>query len=59
MIDQLVLKKLANGPLYARTFHAVKPIVARLIARGKIIRVAPPGGKARNMLALAQEIERD
>lgn len=52
MVDDLVLKKLASGPLYARSFHTVKPVVARLIAAGKIRRVAPPGGKAKNMLEL-------
>lgn len=52
MIDDLVLKKLANGPLYARSFHTVKPVVARLIAAGKIRRIAPPGSKSKNMLEL-------
>lgn len=54
-IDALILRKLANGPLYARTFHAAKPVVERLIRLGKVERCAPPGGRGKNMVRLAQK----
>lgn len=54
-IDALVLRKLANGPLYARSFHTVKPVVARLIAAGKVERCAPEGSHMKNMLRLVNQ----
>jgi len=53
-IDGFVLKRLAKGPVYARSFHAVKPVVERLIAAGKIERCAPEGGRMKNMLRLKE-----
>lgn len=55
-IEALILRKLANGPLYARTFHTVKPVVDRLVKQGRVLRVAPVGGKAKNMLELPRAV---
>lgn len=53
-IEKLILRKLANGPQWARSFHTVKPVVERLVARGTIKRVAPQGKRQKNMLALKE-----
>jgi hypothetical protein len=50
--EALILKKLANGPLYIRSFQRVKPVLDRMIERGAVRRVAPDGMRARNMVAL-------
>lgn len=51
-IEQLILRKLAKGPVYARTFHLAKPVVNRLVAAGKVRRVAPAGSRIKNMIEL-------
>ena len=52
MIERLIMDKLRKGPVYARSFHAAKPVVQALIKRGLIRRVAPPGGRGKNMLEI-------
>lgn len=54
-LEALVLQKLAAGPMYAKSFRHVKPVVLRLIASGKVQRVAPPGLLKRNMIALTPD----
>jgi len=56
-IEHLILRKLAKGPQWARSFHAAKPVVDRLVARGLVRRVAPEGKKQRNMLELVELVE--
>lgn len=46
------LRKLAKGPVYARTFHLAKPVVNRLVAAGKVRRIAPAGSRTKNMIEL-------
>jgi hypothetical protein len=53
-IEQLILRKLAAGPCWARSFHTAKPVVDRLVARGLVRRVAPEGKRQKNMLALVE-----
>ena len=53
-IEQLILRKLASGPKWSQSFHNVKPVVNRLVARGLVRRVAPEGKKQRNMLELVE-----
>lgn len=54
-IEKMIIAKLKRGPLYARTFHLAKPVVNRLVARGIVKRIAPPGSKSKNMLALVAD----
>ena len=54
-IESLILRKLANGPQWARSFHTVKPVVDRLVARGLVRRIAPEGKMQRNMLELVEK----
>ena len=53
-IERFILRKLAKGPQWARSFHTAKPVVDRLVARGLVRRVAPEGKKQRNMLELVE-----
>lgn len=54
-LEIVVLRRLARGPLYFRTLRHVRPIVFRLIDRGLVRPVAPPGGAGRNMVELTRE----
>lgn len=58
-IEQLILRKLAAGPCWARSFHTAKPVVDRLVARGLVRRVAPEGKRQKNMLALVETPDAD
>jgi hypothetical protein len=51
-IEIMVLKRLAAGPKYMRSFQAAKPVVERMISLGHIERCRPDGGTARNMIKL-------
>lgn len=53
-IEQLILRRLAKGPVYARTFHLAKPVVNRLVAQGKVRRIASDGSRIKNMIALVE-----
>ena len=53
-IEAIILRKLENGPLYAKTFHHAKPVVDRLVRQGRICRVAPDGSRMKNMIALTE-----
>lgn len=51
--EAMIIARLANGPLYVRSFQRVKPLLDRMIERGTLRRVAPLGSRARNMVELA------
>lgn len=53
-VDKAILRSLRAGPAWARSFQYVKPALERLIAEGLVQRVAPPGQRARNMVALVE-----
>ena len=53
-IEQLILAKLRNGPVYAQSLRNAKPVVASLVARGIIRRVASPSGH-KNMLEIVND----
>ena len=45
-IEAMVIKRLANGPRHGKIFVHCKPVVARMVAQGKIERVNVGGGAA-------------
>lgn len=49
-----VAADLSQGPAWARSFQDCKSVVAAMIADGEVDRVAPPGGRFRNMIALTE-----
>ena len=56
-IEKLILTKLARGPAWANSFRHAKPVVERLVQKGLVVRCSPPGGKAKNMIALIGGID--
>ena len=53
VIEQMILRKLERGPMWANSFRHAKPVVESLVKRGVIVRIAPVGSKSKNMLALS------
>lgn len=56
-VRTLILQKLGRGPKYARSFHAAKPVLDKLITEGLVERCYPEGGSARNMVQLSAKGE--
>jgi hypothetical protein len=48
----MVAEALRDGRRWMRSLQAFKPTVDRMLEDGEVHRVAPPGGKARNMVEL-------
>lgn len=56
-IEDMILRKLRNGPAWAKSFHHAKPVVKRMVDRGVLIRVAPVGGTQKNMIAIKEKTD--
>lgn len=54
-IERQILRKLAGGPVWARSLHDAKAVVQGLIGRGYVARCKPPGGRGANMLELTDK----
>jgi hypothetical protein len=50
-----VLRRMSDGPVWMRSFQPVKQTVHGLINQGYLERVAPPMGRARNMVCLSDK----
>lgn len=53
-LELTIAKKLAAGPAWKRSFQVAMPAVDRMISRGDVEAVAPPGGTGKNMIALTE-----
>lgn len=53
-----IMRKLARGPAWARSFQQVKPLVQALVNSGYVERCAPEGSRTRNMIQLTEKGER-
>ena len=53
-IEELIIRKLRNGPVWAKSLSPAKAVVDRMVERGILIRVAPVGGKGKNMIELVK-----
>lgn len=51
-IRRAILRKLANGPAWARSFQATKAHLVAAEKAGLVERVATPRGRGRNMVRL-------
>lgn len=52
----MIANKLRDGePRWMRSFQAYKKVIDGMVAEGDIERLAPPRGKARNMIRLTEE----
>ena len=49
-----IADRLRDGPLYKRSFHAVRGTLEAMLLDGEIKAVRPQGGIARNMVALTE-----
>ena len=52
VIEDMILQRLANGPRHAKIFVHCKPVVARMVAAGKLERVNVNGGRGANYLQI-------
>lgn len=56
-LDLTILRKLRKAPMWSQSLRSAKPVVTRLINAGYAKRVAPEGGKTRNMVAITDKGE--
>lgn len=49
---QMIAKGLRDGRRWVRSFHMFKATLDRMVEDGEVHRVAPEGGRARNMVEL-------
>ena len=54
-LENLVLRKLRNGPKHAASFKGYSVIIDKLVKSGKVVRVSGVGNKARNMIMLQEK----
>jgi len=54
-IERIILRRLRGGPRWAHSFVAVKVVTDRLCRAGLVEKIAPPGGRSRNMLGLTDK----
>lgn len=51
-IDKIILKNLYSKNMWIRSFGNVRPRLDILIKQGYVKQIAPPNGKARNMVEI-------
>jgi hypothetical protein len=52
---QQIIAALSDGPHWARSFQAAKPLLNELIREGTVERCKPVGGRANNMVRIAAQ----
>jgi DNA-binding MarR family transcriptional regulator len=53
--ERLIMSRLVRGPKHSRSFHVAKGIVAQLVSRGLVRRIAGEGNPRKNWIELTPE----